>query len=81
MSNTDTDVIDRISGNWRDRLKNEYLQLSVRLSRLNSVIESADENGDESVRKQIGLLRAQAGAMSAYLHILVERAKLAGIQL
>lgn len=81
MSNSDTDVIDKVPKNWQERLKAEYLQLSVRLSLLNDFIKSAEETDDESVRQQITLLMAQAAAMSAYLCILVERARLAGIQL
>lgn len=83
------------SDDWRQRLKNEYMELDARISRLDEEIEritfhdtinritllDTGYEGDESVRAQLELLKVQGCAMEAYRFILVERAKLAGIEL
>ena len=77
------------SDDWKKRLADEYVELAARIARLNNGIErlsrldeSAYESDDgESVRsRQIELMRVQGGIMVAYLHILEERGKLAGIK-
>lgn len=66
------------------RLNNgiEQLSYNITMERLSRLGESAYESDDdESVRsRQIELMRVQGGIMVAYLHILEERGKLAGIK-
>ena len=74
---------------WKKRLADEYVELAARIARLNPGIErlsrldesAYESDDDESVRsRQIELMRVQGGIMVAYLHILEERGKLAGIK-
>lgn len=59
----------------------EHLVFEETMERLSRLGESADESDDESERsQQIELMKVQEGIMVAYLHILEERAKLAGIK-
>ena len=58
------DTVDlMLSGDYKDRLKAEYLQLSIRIEKLELRLE---ENDNE-------LLQAQLALMSAYKSILKER--------
>lgn len=75
-------VDDMLSNDWKRRLKAEYDQLSLRLSRLNNTLEFADKNQMEgTLYAQIGVLKIQAFVMSTYKRILEERAKLIGLTL
>lgn len=67
-------VDDMLSDDWKRRFKAEHDQVSLRLAKLNSTLESSDQN-------DIGLLRIQVCVMSTYKKILEERAKLIGITL
>lgn len=83
------------SDDWQGRLKAEYRELDARISHLDEEIEritfhdtinriallDTGYEGDESVRAQLELLKVQGCAMETYRFILVERAKLAGIEL
>ena len=78
------------SDDWKKRLADEYVELAARIARLNNGIErlsrldeSAYESDDDesALSQQIKLMNIQRGIMAAYLHILEERARLAGIQL
>ena len=69
------------SDDWKQRLKDEYAEISERSYRLDHFIYSACSSDDEAVRSQLGLLEAQLRIMDAYLIILGERARCAGIQL
>lgn len=73
------------SDDWKKRLKDEYAELSERISRLDREIIGHivfDGTDDESVRlKQLELLNAQGHAMKLYQFILAERARFAGIEL
>ena len=72
-------VDDMLSNDWKRRLKAEYDQLSLRLSRLNNTLEFADKNQMEgTLYAQIRVLKIQALVMSTYKRILEERAKLVG---
>lgn len=58
------DTVDlMLSGDYKDRLKAEYLQLSIRIEKLKLRLE---ENNNE-------LLQAQLALMNAYKNILKER--------
>lgn len=59
-----------VSANYKDRLKAEYYQLSIRTEKLGAYLKS---NYSE-------LLSAQLALMQAYRNILKERVALEGIQ-
>ena len=66
------------------RLNNgiEQLSYNITMERLSRLGESDSESDDESaLSQQIKLMNIQRGIMTAYLHILEERARLAGIEL
>lgn len=69
------------SDDFEQRLRDEYAEISERRYRLDHFIHSACSSDDEAVRSQLGLLEAQLRIMDAYLIILGERARFAGIQL
>ena len=60
----------------------EHLVFDITMERLSRLGESDSESDDESaLSQQIKLMNIQRGIMAAYLHILEERARLAGIEL
>jgi len=70
------------SDDWKDRYKAEYLQLCVRLEKLESVLKKYDNGELEwEFKSPVELLRQQADYMNNYKAILEQRATYEGIEL
>lgn len=69
------------SEDWKKRLKAEYWQLQIRLSKLEKVIENESEKEDFDLTETAKLLKSQGFFMENYLNILEIRAERAGIDL
>lgn len=63
---------------WKDRLKDEYMELTDSMNSLSCFIYSATEDFD---RAQLGLMEVQLHIMDSYRIVLEERVRVAGIQL
>lgn len=70
-----------LSDDWRDRLKAEHLQLTIRLHNLSSFINAANrgEKKYKSERDKFAM-KKQYGAMVEYTIALEHRMKFAGIE-
>ena len=70
------------SEDWKDRFKAEYVQLSVRLEKLESVLKKYDNGELEwEFKSPVELLRQQADYMNNYKVILEQRATYEGVDL
>ena len=70
------------SEDWKDRFKAEYVQLCVRLEKLEAVLKRYD-NGEITweFKSPVELLRMQADYMHNYKGILEQRATYEGVDL
>jgi hypothetical protein len=74
------DTIDgMLSDDWKERFAAEYEQLSIRLEKLDSLIESSDENSLWCDR--LPILAKQRLLMQSLKRLLDQRAVLEGIDL
>ena len=70
------------SEDWKDRFKAEYVQLCVRLGKLESVLRKYDNGELEwEFKSPVELLRQQADYMNNYKAILEQRATYEGVDL
>ena len=70
-----------VSDDWKDRLKAEYHQLSIRESKLRMyTIHRTLEVGDPSHSEEIKLLKRQGTLMRLYKSTLERRAELCGVE-
>lgn len=70
------------SEDWKDRFKAEYIQLCVRLEKLESVLKKYDAGELEwEFKSPVELLRMQADYMHNYKGILEQRATYEGVEL
>lgn len=70
------------SEDWKDRFKAEYVQLCVRLEKLESVLKKYDNGELEwEFKSPVELLRQQADYMNNYKAILEQRATYEGVDL
>ena len=78
-----TDIFGYVaSDDYQERFIGEYLELSIRLEKLRSIITRYEHGTlDFSPKCSIGLLIRQANAMEEYQQILEQRAILEGIDL
>ena len=70
------------SADYKERFRAEYYQLGIRISKLSSMLSSWAA-GELSFQPTCSydLLEAQLNSMKVYLHFLIERAKIEGIEL
>lgn len=75
-------ITEMISEDYKDRYKAEYHQLSIRRKKLSAMLDKwAEDKLEFEPKCSFTLLVAQLSAMSAYLMILKERARIEGIDL
>lgn len=75
-------ITEMMSEDYKERYKAEYHQLSIRRRKLSAMLDKMVEGRLEFDPKgSLTLLTAQLSAMSAYLMILKERARIEGIEL
>ena len=77
------DTIDMMnSPDYKERFKAEYVQLSIRIEKLQNMLERWNAGElDFEPTCSFDLLAAQLNAMSAYIFILKMRAEVEGIEL
>lgn len=70
------------SSDYKERFKAEYYQLLIRCQKLNNLINmiQSKEETDFTATVSLDLLSAQLHAMTSYMFILQERAKLEGVE-
>ena len=71
-----------LSNDYKERFRAEYYQAVTRRDRLKDIVNKyRSKELDFELKSSIGLLVAQMEVMSAYISILIERAKQEGIEL
>ena len=71
-----------LSGDYRERMAAEWAQVTIRLRRLQDMLDAYREGKlDFELKCPITLLREQALVMQEYMDILEKRAELEGIRL
>lgn len=71
-----------VSENYKERFRAEFYQTNIRMHELLNIIRMYDGGTLEfTLSCPIDLLRTQARRMADYLNVLIERAKVEGIEL